>query len=230
MQEDNGMRKVKIVCLVLIGGLLLAGCASKLGYPAKTVGIPTPVTLFAQVSEKGTLTNTMNWAARDIWSALYQKKFEEVLSKVALDKLQRRLNVTFARDAAKSKDLFNISSSEMLDARVPYAKAKSDPPEYSGFDFSQYRYTIPTQYVLALSIDEWGLIAAQNNKDNGPYISLTIQLIDKETNNSLWRYNYLFLQQVDKDANELTTAPHLEDIYDRLIPRSVDAFFMWLGY
>lgn len=57
-----------------------------------------------------------------------------------------------------------------------------------------------------------------------------MQLIDKETNNSLWRYNYQFLEQVDKDANELTGADHLEAIYDRLIPRSVDAFFMWLGY
>ena len=224
------MRKVKVVCLVLISGLLLGGCASKLGYPAKTVGIPTPVTLFAQVAPKGTLTNTMNFGARDLWNLLYQKKFEEVLSNVTVEKLQRRLNVSFIRDADKSKDLFNTGSSEIMDMSVPYAKTKSDPREYSGFDFSQYKDTIPTQYILALSIDEWGLIAAQNNKDNGPYISLTIQLVDKETNNSLWRYNYVFLEQVDKDANELTGADHLEAIYDRLIPRSVDAFFMWLGY
>jgi hypothetical protein len=147
-----------------------------------------------------------------------------------VDKLQRRLNIAFARDAGKAKDLFTPSSSEILDTSIPYAKAKSDPPEYSGFDFGQYKDTIPTQYILALSIDEWGLIAAQDNKDNGPYISLTMQLIDKETNNSLWRYNYQFLEQVDKDANELTTAAHLEDIYNRLIPRSVDAFFQWMGY
>ena len=172
----------------------------------------------------------MNYGAKDIWNALYQKKFEEVLGNVTQSKLQRRLNIAFTRDAARSKDLFTISSSDILDTSIPYAKAKSDPLEYSGFDFSQYRDTIPTHYILALSIDEWGLIAAQYNRDNGPYISLTIQLIDKETNNSLWRYNYLFLRPVDKDANELTRADHLEDIYDRLIPRSVDAFFQWLGY
>ncbi len=188
------MRKVKVICLFLAAVVLLSGCASKLGYPAKTVGIPTPVTLFAQVAQKGIITNTMNFGAKDLWNLLYQKKFEEVLSTVAVDKLQRRLNIAFARDAGKSKDLFTPSSSEILDTSIPYAKAKSDPPEYSGFDFSQYKDTIPTQYILALSIDEWGLIAAQNNKDNGPYISLTMQLIDKETNNSLWRYNYQFLR------------------------------------
>ena len=224
------MRRVKVVCLILISGLLLAGCASKLGYPVKTVGIPTPVTLFAQVAPKSVITNTMNFGASDLWNFLYKKKFEEVLSQVAVEKLQRRLNIAFLKDAAKSKDLFNTGSSEIMDMSLPYAKAKTDPPEYSGFDFSQYKDTILTQYILALSIDEWGLMAAQNDKDNGPYISLTIQLIDKETNNSLWRYNYVFMQQVDKDANELTTAAHLEDIYDRLIPRSVDAFFQWMGY
>ena len=229
MQEDDGMRNLKVMCLVLISGLSLAGCASRLGYPTKTVGIPTPVTLFARVAPKGIITNTMNYGAKDLWNYLYQKKFEEVLSNVTVDKLQRRLNIAFARDAAKATALFRPSSSEILDTSIPYAKTKSDPPEYSGFDFSQYKDTIPTQYVLALSMDEWGLLAAQNNKDNGPYISLTMQLIDKETNNSLWRYNYQFLEQVDKDANELTGADHLEVIYNRLIPRSVDAFFMWLG-
>jgi hypothetical protein len=230
MQEDKSMRRVKVTCLILISGLLIAGCASRLGYPVKTVGIPTPVTLFAQVAPKGTITNTMNFGARDIWNALYQKRFEDVLGNVTQSKLQRRLNIAFAKDAAKSKDLFDIGSSELLDMSLPYAKAKTDPPEYSGFDFSQYKDSIQTQYILALSIDEWGLMAAQMDKDNGPYISLTIQLIDKETNNSLWRYNYVFVEPVDKDANELTKASLMEDIYDRLIPRSVDAFFMWIGY
>ena len=224
------MRRVKVVCLILISGLLIAGCASRLGYPVKTVGIPTPVTLFTQVAPKAVITNTMNFGASDLWNFLYKKKFEEVLSNVTVGKLERRLNIAFARDVDKSKDLFTPSSSDILDMSLPYAKAKTDPREYSGFDFSQYKDSIQTQYILALSIDEWGLMAAQMDKDNGPYISLTIQLIDKETNNSLWRYNYVFMQQVDKDANELTTADHLEDIYDRLIQRSVDAFFMWIGY
>jgi hypothetical protein len=214
----------------MISGFLLAGCASKLGYPARTVGIPTPVTLFSKVATKPALTVNMDYMARDIWSALYQKKFEDVLSKVSLDRLQRRLNITFAKNVAKATDIFTPNSSEVLDIGVEYGKTKSDPPAYSGFDFSQYKESIPTQYILALTIDEWGLIAAKLNKDNGPFISLTIQLIDKESNESVWKYNYLFQQPVDKDADELARAPRLEEIYERLITRAVDQYFMWLGW
>jgi hypothetical protein len=224
------MHKGKVMCLFLISGFLLAGCASRLGYPGRTVGIPTQVTLFSKLAPKPSLTITMNFMARDIWSALYQKKFEDVLSKVSLDRLQRRLNVTFAKNVGKATDLFTPSSSEVLDIGVDYGKTKSDPPAYSGYDFSQYKESIPTQYILALTIDEWGLLAAQYDKDNGPYILLTIQLIDKETSESLWKYSYQFLQPVDKDANELTKASLLEDIYDRLITKAVDQYFAWLGW
>jgi hypothetical protein len=182
------------------------------------------------MAPKGTLNITMNYFARDMWSYLYKKEFEDVLAKVSAERLQRQLNLAFAKDVGKAAELFTSSSSEIMDIGVPYAKAKTDPPAYSGFDFSQYKESIPTQYILALTIDEWGLTAAQLDKDNGPYISLTMQLIDKETNASVWRYNYYFLQQVDKDASELTNADKVEGMLDRLIIKGVDAFFKWLGY
>ena len=223
------MRKGKVIFLPLITALLLAGCATRLGYPARTVGIPTPVTLFSKIAPKASLTMNMPYGARDIWSALYGKKYQEVLDKISPEGLDRQLDVAFTNRVRKATNLFTPSSSEVQNIGVEYGKTKSDPPAYSGFDFSQYKETIPTQYILALTIDEWGLIAAQRNADNGPYISLTIQLIDKETNDSLWRYNYLFQQSVDKDANELSEANLLEPFYNRLIKQGVDAFFMWLG-
>jgi hypothetical protein len=224
------MRKGKVTILLFLAVLLLAGCASRLGYPARTVGVPTPVTLFSAVAPNGTLNNSMSYFARDVWDTLYKKKFEDVVAKIPAERLQRQLNLSFAKDVGKSSNLFTPSSSEITDIGVPYSKTKTDPPAYSGFDFSQYKESIPTQYILALTIDEWGLTAAQLDKDNGPSISLTIQLIDKETNASLWRYNYYFLRQVDKDASEITNPDKVEDMIDRLISTGVDAFFQWLGY
>lgn len=224
------MYKGKVISLLFIAALLFTGCASRIGYPAKTVGIPTPVTLFSSIPEKGTITKNLDYFSREAWSLLYQKKFENNLSQISTDRLLRSLNIRFAGNASKATDLFTLSSTEVLNTSITYSKTKNDPPSYSGFDFSQYKATIPTQYILALTIDEWGIIAAKKNEENGPYVSLTMQLIDKETNASLWKYSYLFQQPVNKDANELTKVSALQDIFEHIIPRAVDAYFMWLGY
>ena len=224
------MSKGKIAYSVLAAVFLIAGCASRLGYPSRTVGIPTAVTLFSKIASSASLNITMPLGARDMWSMLYKKKFEDVLSAISREKLKRQLDIAFSRDAGKAKDLFAASSTEVFDISVDYSKVKADPPAYGGFDFSGLKDTIPTRYVLALTIDDWGLIAAQTNRDNGPFVSMTIQLIDKDTNMSAWSYHYQFRQQVDKDANELTTAAHLEDIFGPMITHGVDQFFNWLGY
>jgi hypothetical protein len=216
--------------LLVAAVLALSGCASKLGYPARTVGIPTPVTLYSHVASKPSLTIDMPFGARDIWSAMYKKKFEDVLANIPIDHLKRQLDIPFSANTVKAKDLFAPSSSEVLDIGADYSKAKTDPPAYSGFDFSQVKESIPTQYVLALTIDDWGLIAAQLDKDNGPFVAMTIQLIDKDTNMSSWKYQYQWRQQVDKDANELTKPEMLEDILNHIIKRAVDQYFMWLGW
>jgi hypothetical protein len=230
VEEEEHMREGKIIGLLFIAALLFTGCASRIGYPAKAVGIPTPVTLFSSMPEKGTITKNLDYFSKEAWTLIYQKKFENNLSQISTDRLLRSLNVRFGNNAAKATDLFALSSTEVLNTSITYSKTKSDPPSYSGFDFSQYKATIPTPYILALTIDEWGIIASKKNEENGPYVSLTMQLIDKETNASLWRYSYLFQEPVDKDANELTKVSALQDIYEHLIPRAVDAYFMWLGY
>jgi hypothetical protein len=224
------MRKGKVIFLASATILLLAGCLSRIGYPVKSVGIPTPVTLFSSVAETGTITKNLDYFSKEAWSLLYQKKFENILSQISTDKLQRKLDISFSQRAAMAKDLFALSSTEVLNTSITYSKTKDDPPSYSGFDFSQYKATIPTPYILALRIDEWGIIAAKKDEENGPYVSLTMQLIDKETNASLWKYSYLFQEPVDKGANELTKVPLLEDIFEHIIPRAVDAYFKWLGY
>ena len=224
------MRAGKIGLLLLSGVMALAGCASRLGYPAKTVGIPTPVTLFSHIAANTTLKVTMPYLARDMWSALYEKRFNDVLGGVSRERLLRQLNLAFSRDVGKSTDLFTPSSAEVTDLGAELWIAKSDPPGYSGFNFSAIKDTIPTQYVLALTIDEWGHIAAQADRDTGPFIALTIQLVDKDTNLAAWKYHYVFQQQVDKAANELTTTPHMLDLFEHLIPQSVDQYFNWLGW
>jgi hypothetical protein len=223
------MQKMKFVSLVLCAAVLLAGCASKLGYPSKSVGIPTPVTLFSRVA-KPSIKNTMGYLARDIWETLYKKKFEDVLAKMSGEREHAQLNASFLMDIAKAQDLFAPGVMAVQEIGVDYTKAQDDKSAFSGYDFGQYKDTIPTPYILALTIDEWGLYAASQNTDNGPFISMTMQLIDKETNATIWKYNYLFKKQVDKDADELSRPDKMDDMITTLIKDGTNAFFMWLGW
>ena len=224
------MRPGKVHVLFLPALFLLWGCASKLGYPAKTVGIPTPVTLCSKFPQNGTIQNTMPFMARDIWNELYKKRFTDVMAGIPASDLQRRLNIQFSNNVGKSPRLFAPSSSEVFNIDVDYSKTKDDPKTYSGFDFTQYRDSIPTQYVLALTCEEWGLIAGQTDTTNGPYVSLTMQLIDKDTNMSLWRYHYQWMEPTAKDANELTHSDQFQHIVEKLIERAVNQYFQWLNF
>jgi hypothetical protein len=224
------MRSWKVLFLLLPAVLLLGGCASRIGYPAKTVGIPTPVTLFTKAAPNGSLVNTMSFMARDIWNELYKKHYEEILTRVSGIELRRQLDIGFSNNVAKATELFAPSSTEVFDIPVDYDKARDDKTAYSGFDFSSVKDTIPTQYVLALTLDEWGLIAAQRNDDNGPFVSMTMQLIDKETNMSAWKYHYKFQQQVSKESNDQTDPVRLQHILEKLIEHSVNQYFLWLSF
>jgi hypothetical protein len=224
------MRFSKTGLLLLILIVALSGCASRIGYPAKAVGIPTPVTLFVRVDQKATIIKDLDYLGRGAWSFLYEKRTQEVLDKISREALAGQLKTSFVSDVEKAKELFAPSSSEVRDIEVEYSKSKSDPAAYSGFDFSSVKDSVPTRYILALTIDEWGHIVATKVDKNGPYIRLTMQLIDKDTNESAWRYSYLFQEPVDKAANELTVPALLEHIIVKLIERSVDQYFLWLSF
>lgn len=228
-EDNNNMRKVKVISLALCAAVLLGGCASKLGYPSRAVGIPTPVTLFSKVP-KPSIKNTMGFLGRDIWDTLYKKKFEDVLAKITGERERAQLNASFLMDVDKAKDLFAPAVMAIQEVGVEYSKAQDDKSSFSGYDFSQYKDTISTPYILALTLDEWGYYAAARNEDNGTFISMTMQLIDKETNATIWKYNYLFKKQVDKDADELARPDKMDDMITKLIREGTDAFFMWLGW
>jgi hypothetical protein len=210
--EEESVGKQKVVFLLFVAALLLVGCLSpRLGYPVKTIGAPAPVALFSRIERKASIRKDQDYVSGEIWHMLNERDLEEVLGRISVEKLQRRLDIAFAENAGKAADLFTIGSSEVLDAGITSARAGDDPP-----------------YGLVLAIDEWGLMAAKEDSENGPYILLTMQLIDRETNASLWKYSRLFQQPVDKDANTLRGPAMLEDIYENLIARAVGAFFMWL--
>jgi len=223
------MRSSKASLLFLVLIVALSGCASRIGYPAKTVGIPTPVTLFARIEQNATITKDLDYMSREAWSLFYEKRTQEVLAKISREALASQLKTSFSRNVEKASELFAPSSLDIRDIEVEYSKSKTDPAAYSGFDFASVRESVPTRYILALTIDEWGHIVAKQNEKNGPFIRLTMQLIDKDTNDSAWRYSYLFQQPVDKAANELTTPNLLEHIIVKLIERSVDQYFLWLS-
>ena len=198
--------KQKVVSLLFVTAVLVAGCLSpRLGYPVKTVGAPASVALFSSMEPKASIRKDQDYVSGEIWNMLYESDLEEVLGRISVETLQRTLDIAFAENARKATDLFAPRLSDVL-------KTRDDPP-----------------YMLALTIDEWGLIAAKEDEENGPYILLTMQLIDRETNSSIWKYSRLFQQPVDRDADAPRRPEMLEDAYAHLITRAVDAYFMWLG-
>ncbi len=225
------MTNAKSLSLFIVTALFLTGCLSpRLGYPVKTVEVPTPVTLFSTIAAKPEIYKmNMDFLSREAWGILYDKKFQEILDKVSVQKLQYQVNEIFQDRAEKASDLFALSSREVLNTDIQFSKTKEDPPEYSGFDFSASRDSIPTKYILALTIDDWGYSPSRKIELNGPFMVITIQLIDKETNASLWRYSLRHQENISQEAYELTQASYFEEAYQKMITNAVSRYFQWLN-
>ena len=168
--------------------------------------------LFSRIEPKASIRKDQDYVSGEIWTALHERDFKEVIGRISVENLQRRLDTAFVGNAGRAADLFSTRSSEVLHTGITSAGTRDDPP-----------------YGLVLAIDEWGLMAAKEDREDGPYILLTMQLIDRATNASLWKYSQLFQEPVDKDAGTVMRADLLEDVYKRLIVRAVDQYFVWLN-
>jgi hypothetical protein len=223
------MRIVKYLSLFILI-VLFSGCATpRLGYPVKTVEIPTRVTLFSTIAKDGILNNNMSIMSRDLFNGIYRKKYEEMLREMPLGTFQSQLDDLFLTYALKASDLFSISPVHVYNWDIDGHKPKDDKKALYNHSFHMYKDQIESEYVLALTIDEWGYNVEQSTEEDGPFMSITIQLYNKETNESLWGYNSLFHESTGKEGHSVITYEDIKSVYETLIERAVRRYFSRLS-
>jgi hypothetical protein len=122
---------------------------------------------------------------------------------------------------------------EVFSGGLDYSKNIDDPADFSGYDFSKYVNDIPTKYILALTVDEWGYVVTKDKSTTGPYMVFTIQLIDRDTSLSLWRFSNLYQKPMDiplgaTEPGDITLTD-IEETMQKIIPKAVNDFFTWLN-
>jgi hypothetical protein len=223
------MRIVKYLCFFILIALF-SGCATpRLGYPVKSVEIPTSVTLFSTIAKDGVLNNNMSLMSKDLFNALYLKKYEEMLREMPLGRFQGQLNDLFLGNVLKASDLFSLSPAVVNNWDIDGNKPENDKKALYSHSFHRYKDQIQTDYILALTIDEWGYNVEQDKEEDGPFMSITIQLYNKETNESLWGYNSLFHESTEKEGHGVITSGDIEKIYETLMEKAVRKFFKRLS-
>ena len=184
---------------VFVSGLLVFGCMTgpRLGFPVKSYNLPVPVTLFSSIYAKGLLVKDMDIFSKESWRLSWDKKYLDMLSKVNVYRLNDEMDTIFLRKALEIKDLFIIEKKQVFHAGIEYSKNPDDPENYSGYDFSRFVDDIPTKYILALTVNEWGYTATRAPQNTGPYMVFTLQLIDKDTSLSVWQFTKKYWRQIE---------------------------------
>ncbi len=145
-----------------------------------------------------------------------------MLVAIPVPSLKRQLSELFMKDVNASEDLFLIDSIHILNADVPYLKTKDDPKDYSGYDFSKYKDAIPGKYILAMTIEEWGYVAAMQRWNDGPFMSFAIRLIDKDTNQSVWEYKKTAFQIIESALMEINHVSIMEKDIEEAYRHEID--------
>jgi hypothetical protein len=147
-----------------------------------------------------------------------------MLRQVPIGSLQTQLNDAFQGQAFKS-ELFIPTPVYVYNWNIQGYKPEDDKKALHSYSFNRYKDQILTKYVLALTIDEWGYIAVDDKEKDGPFISITIQLINKENDEQLWGYNSRFQQSTGKEGHGVINLEDIEKIYKTLIEKAVKKFF-----
>ncbi|MBN2354140.1 MAG: hypothetical protein JXD23_16345 [Spirochaetales bacterium] len=220
--------------VIFVSVLLIFACTTgpRLGFPVKSFTTPVPVTLFSSINVKGQLTKDMDIFGRESWRMFYDKKYLEMLSKVNVPALGAQMDELFLIKSKEIEDLFTIKENQVFHGVMEYSKNQDDPENYSGYDFSRLIDNIPTKYILALTVNEWGYLATKDPRYTGPYMDFTIQLIDKETSLSMWQFSKRYWKQIIVSLGyEEPIQVQLSDIdytMTKIIPRALNDIFAWL--
>ncbi|MBN1699639.1 MAG: hypothetical protein JW881_19125 [Spirochaetales bacterium] len=225
------MKKISAVLLACVIITFLWGCMTpRLGYPAATIGIPTDITLFSTIVQKeGKLKLDMDIVSKGLFQGIYKAKYEKMLDDISPYQLQRVCNDVFLENALSSEEIFSIDDIYVYNWDIEYSKLKESPDTYSGYDFSPYREKIETPYILSITIDEWGYIVSQDYEKDGPYISITIQLIDRDSGITRWSHNAYYHESTKQESHNLVTLEMVDGIYEKLIAEAVTKFFKQLN-
>jgi hypothetical protein len=226
--------QIKISACIIIIILLISGCASGpgLGYPAGEVDVPTRVTLFSTIAKQGRIVRQVDIGSAEIWNSLYKERFEDLLAVMRLDELQDIMDAKFLEAVSGKAKLFELEPVEVFNWDVPYA-ASFDTKEHSGFDFSNYKDGIPAPYILALFIEDWGYTVNRDKEKDGPFISMTIRLIEKETGRGVWKYSKTYQERIVDPLGDVNygsiKAKQIDAVYRLLIQKAVKQIFGALG-
>jgi hypothetical protein len=212
------MHKILSLVLIIIV-LFISGCMSpRLGYPVKTVEIPTPVIISATIAETGTIKTEIGFMADGIFMWSYGDYYKEQFSKIDTATLASVIKDRFTAKVLSLPDLFAVDPSVREKKPVEQSIVASESTD------------IASKYSLIFSVDEWGYWATQGAEREGPYVKVSIQLFDKETQATIWKYKSEAIEQVNlvTDRGDQTAA-FLEKTYEKLILEQLDRYFKLLS-
>jgi hypothetical protein len=215
------------VCMCVLS---IFSCLSpRLGFPVKEIETPVEVSLFSTIAKRGTVNISMDKISGELWKVLYQGKFQEMLDKISTDFYQIKINEAFLDEARITNELFILNPDDVLNLKIEYGKKPDDLKDYSGFDFSVDKSSLHASYVLALTVDEWGYLVNTKKEEAGPYMKFAMQLIDKETNKSLWEYRETFRIPIISSLRDtgfgIIKQADIEEMFNKIIPKAVKQFF-----
>jgi hypothetical protein len=234
MPQGENMFKRSIIVFVLFA-ILLTGCmSSRMGYPVKTVEIPTPVTLFCSIEKKAIFNWKIDPLSREAWKLFYGKKYEDIFAAINIAGLQDALSQTFREKASEMTDLFIVDPAPVSQVGLvePETKADSGETARPHVNLDAYADSVATRYILILYIDQWGYTVTVTNKfdEEGPFISAGMQLYDKETGETVWKYKSLHQHHNTSipDRSDIRTEG-FQKIIEELVNEAVNRYFSGLA-
>ncbi len=217
------MRHIVFISILFIA--LFSGCMSpRLGYPVETVEIPTPVTLHVTIIEKGTIVTEIGFLADSMFRWQFAKFYEDEFAKVDTNNLLKIINRRFIEKARSLPELF------ILEKGLNQENSSNTGVSLFGEVTSEGDFS--SRYTLIFSVDEWGYFAtnSENIEDEGPFVSVSIQLFDKEQTEAVWKYKSEAHQKIEELGDRGThKAAYLEETYEKLILEQLDKYFKWLA-
>lgn len=218
--------------LAAVGALILfflSSCVSNhLNYPIVKVDVPTDISVFVAMTSDFNLDNKRNIGTKEMFDFLRKDAMQKMLENLDVSIFRKALAEKVISEVKKSPKLFNLIQESPLDLDVQYGRSGEDAEGYSGYNFQYQADQIPTKYVLAINIQDWGYRASDVENGEGPYVVLNCQLVDRDTNESLWEYNYTQLEPFVKDRIVKTSTSELRGIFKDLTERGVHFMFQAL--
>jgi hypothetical protein len=227
--------RVGISLAVISCALLISTCASGpgLGFPAASAGIPVRVTLCSTIAKQGVIDYDLDIPSEELWKLLYGEKYEKMLAGIRLDELQTLLDLAFLERASESTKVFIPDPHQVFHGDVPPAAPADDSADHSQLQPDGHGDIVSPQYILALSIDQWGFVVSRDKQKEGPYLTIVLRLVEKDTGKNIWAFSKTYVEQITEELSDVNygsiTSEEIEKVYKLIIPKAIDRIFSQLG-